>query len=94
MDTTAESTIQVDNDRTRVTHWRLAPGAATGFHRHEFDYVVVPLTTGGLRVIDKDGNASFGEMVAGASCFRSAGVDHIVLNANADDFVFVDVEYK
>ena len=39
-------TVQVDNDRTRVTQWRFEPGAATGYHRHEYDYVIVPQTSG------------------------------------------------
>ena len=47
----AVPTVQIDNDRTRVTEWRFAPGAATGFHRHEYDYVIVPGTTGKLKLI-------------------------------------------
>ena len=46
--------VQVDNDRVRVTEWRFAPGAATGWHRHEFDYVVVPITTGTLLLKEGD----------------------------------------
>jgi quercetin dioxygenase-like cupin family protein len=46
----AVATVQVDNERVRVTEWRFAPGAATGWHRHELDYVVVPMTTGRLRI--------------------------------------------
>jgi len=42
MSETAKPTVQVDNARTRVTEWRFAPGASTGFHRHEYDYAVVP----------------------------------------------------
>ena len=41
----AVGTTQIENDRTRVTEWRFAPGAATGYHRHEYDYVVVPTTS-------------------------------------------------
>ena len=40
----AESILKIDTDEVRVTEWRLRPGDATGFHRHDFDYVVVPLT--------------------------------------------------
>lgn len=90
----ATASIQVDNERTRVTEWRLPPGAATGFHRHEMDYVVVPLTAGHLVVADKSGNRSSGEMKAGVSYFRNAGVEHDVINANNFEFVFIEVEYK
>ena len=33
----ATPTVQIDNDHLRVTEWRFAPGAATGYHRHEHD---------------------------------------------------------
>jgi quercetin dioxygenase-like cupin family protein len=46
----AKSTVFIDNERTRVTEWRFAPGASTGWHRHEYDYVVVPLLDGKLRL--------------------------------------------
>ena len=42
----ATPTQLIDNERVRVTEWRFRPGEATGWHRHEFDYVVVPVTTG------------------------------------------------
>ena len=42
----ARSTVQQDTPEVRVTEWRLAPGAATGHHTHEMDYVIVPITTG------------------------------------------------
>jgi quercetin dioxygenase-like cupin family protein len=94
MTSAATSTIQVENERTRVTEWRIAPGASTGFHRHEMDYVVVPQTTGALKVVDKQGKVSFGQMTAGASYFRAAGVEHDIINDNAFEMNFIEVEYK
>ena len=41
----AVASVRIDNERVRVTEWRFAPGAHTGHHRHEYPYVVVPLTT-------------------------------------------------
>lgn len=90
----AVSEQQEDNARTRVTLWRFTPGAATGFHRHEFDYVVVPLTDGRLKIVDKDGRESFSDLAAGVSYFREAGVEHDVINANDHEFVFVEIELK
>jgi beta-alanine degradation protein BauB len=86
-------TVRVDNERVRVTEWRFAPGAATGFHRHEYDYVVVPLTTGRLASSGAAGD-SVAELVTGAPYFRLAGVEHDVRNANAFEFVFVEIELK
>ena len=51
----AVGTVQIDNGRVRVTEWRFAPGTATGHHRHELDYLVVPLTTGRLNVVTEGG---------------------------------------
>lgn len=94
MTATASGDIQEDNDTTRVTLWRFAPGAETGFHHHDLDYVVVPLTTGALKIVDKEGKESTSELTAGASYFRRAGVEHNVINASDDDFAFVEVEFK
>ena len=90
----AVPTIQVDNERTRVTEWRFAPGAATGYHRHEYDYVVVPGATGTLKLIGPDGSETFAELTKGVSYFREAGVEHDVINASEGEFVFVEVEFK
>jgi hypothetical protein len=45
----AESIRHEDGDEGRVTEWRFAPGAATGYHRHEFDYDVVSVTAARIR---------------------------------------------
>ena len=89
----AVSTVQVDNDRVRVTEWRFAPGAATGHHVHAYDYVVVPLTTGTLRLEELEGVRE-AQLKAGASYARSAGVAHNVINANDYEFAFVEIELK
>ena len=90
----AVPTVQIDNERTRVTEWRFAPGAATGFHRHEYDYVVVPLTTGRLKLVDGAGKESCGDLRVGAPYFRTRGVEHDVVNANGCEVVFVEIEFK
>lgn len=93
MTTAAAPTLQIDDDRVRVTEWRFAPGAATGFHRHEYDYVVVPLRDGILRLVDRDGVREVA-LKAGVSYTRPAGVEHDVINANAHEFAFVEIELK
>ena len=89
----AVATVKIDNARLRVTEWRFAPGAATGFHRHEYDYTVVPMTTGTLAITGPAGDAK-AALVAGEPYFRQAGVEHDVRNANAFEFVFLEVELK
>ncbi len=89
----AQSTVQIDNERARVTEWRFAPGDATGWYRHRYDYVVVPMRTGILRLETADG-AIEAELIAGRSYFRNAGVEHDVVNVNDHEFVFVEIEFK
>ena len=86
-----ETDRQIDNERVRVTRHHLAPGAHTGFHRHEFDYVVVPLTRGRMRILE-DGEERFSELSLGVSYFRPAGVEHDVFNGGDQDLTFVEVE--
>jgi quercetin dioxygenase-like cupin family protein len=89
----ATSTVQLDNDRVIVTEWRFAPGAETGQHVHPHDYIVVPLTTGTLRLQEASGVRE-AALQAGASYARPAGVAHNVINANDFEFRFVEVELK
>ena len=51
-----ETDLKIETDRVRVTEWRLPPGDQTGYHKHEYDYVVVPLTGGELTIEDAGGN--------------------------------------
>ena len=89
----AQPTVLIDNERVRVTRWRFAPGAATGWHRHEYDYVIVPLTDGTLRLVEPDGERD-SVLEAGAPYTRPAGVEHDVVNANDYEFSFVEIELK
>lgn len=86
-------TIQIDNDLTRVTEWRFPVGAATGYHKHAYDYVVVPMKTGKLALTGPDGDTT-AELTEGNAYFRNAGVEHDVKNANDFEFVFVEIEFK
>jgi quercetin dioxygenase-like cupin family protein len=87
----ATSLEQVRNDRVVVTEWSFAPGAETGHHVHAHDYVVVPLTSGILRLEEPTGVRDVG-LEVGASYARSAGVAHNVINPNLYDFRFVEIE--
>jgi beta-alanine degradation protein BauB len=89
----AQSTVQVENDRVIVTEWRLAPNAETTWHRHGYDYVIVPQTTGKLLLETADGEVIF-ELVSGQAYARQAGVEHNTVNANDYEFVFVEIELK
>jgi quercetin dioxygenase-like cupin family protein len=90
---TATATVFVDNGRVRVTEWRFAPGAATGWHRHAMDYVVVPLLDGKLKLLEAGGER-IAELKKGVPYFRNVGVEHDVINANSYEFAFIEIELK
>ena len=85
--------VQIDNARVVVTEWTFAPGAETGQHVHAMDYVVVPLTSGTLRLIEPEGTRD-AKLTAGVSYSRAAGVNHNVINANTYEFRFLEIELK
>ncbi|MBC7729501.1 MAG: cupin domain-containing protein [Microbacteriaceae bacterium] len=89
----AVATVQIDNPRVKVTEWRFAPGAETGWHRHGMDYVVVPMTTGVLHLETSAGNFD-SPLTAGVSYTRLTGVEHNVVNTGEQEFVFVEIELK
>ena len=93
-DKRAVPTVQLENEHLRVTEWRFAPGAATGYHRHAYDYVVVPVVDGELELVGPDGGRSRARLEQGKSYFRNAGVEHDVINAGGGVMSFVEIELK
>ena len=91
----AASEVLVDNERVRATRWRLPPhGGETGWHRHELDYVITPVTGGALTIENPGGDIVESPLSPGASYFRRAGVEHNVMNRTGAEIVFVEVEMK
>lgn len=90
---TATPTLLIENDRVRVTEWRFAArGDNTGWHRHAYDYVVIPQFDGVLEVDLGQGNRVRAEMQSGVPYYREIGVEHDVINANDFECAFVEVE--
>ena len=89
----ATPTIFIDNNRVRVTEWRFAKrGDNTGWHRHEYDYVVVPLFDGELHIDTGNGELTVAKMSNGVPYYRNVGVEHDVINGNDFECAFVEIE--
>lgn len=84
--------VQIDNPEVRVTRWTLARGEETGQHRHEYDYVVVPLAEARMRVRHADGSETTTELSPGWSYYREAGAEHNVYNQEGALVDFIEVE--
>ena len=90
----AKSKVMIDNFRVRVTEWEFDPGDETGQHIHEYDYVVVPMKDGILKIINNDGSVTLSELKKGVSYFRDKGVIHNIINENKFHYSFVEIEIK
>lgn len=88
----AEPVVHIDDGRFRVTEWRFAPGAETGWHIHGHDYVIVPLTDGRLDLGLPDGGQAQAELRQGVPYSRRTGVAHNVVNGGAAPLSFLEVE--
>ena len=83
--------VLIENERVRVTRWDLPQTRdCTGWHRHEHDYVVVPLFDGDLR-IDTGSGIATSSLTTGGSYFCQAGVEHDVCNGNDVACSFIEV---
>ena len=85
-------TVMIEQPHVRVIEYRFAPGAETGWHRHAHDYVVVPLLDGQLRLEEPGGTSRVAELRKHLPYERRAGVEHNVINANAFEFAFLEIE--
>jgi len=87
----ADAITQISNGAVVVTEWKFAPGEETGWHKHQHDYVVVPLTVGALTLETKEGLVS-ADLLPGQSYSRPKGIEHNVINGNDFDISFVEIE--
>lgn len=90
----AVATVQLDDERVKVTEWRFAPGAETGWHTHTMDYVVVPVANGMLEIEMPDGTSFRAPLTLGGTYGRKTGTEHNVINASAHEVAFVEIELK
>ncbi len=91
--TTAIPTVQIDDKRVRVTEWRFPhKGTQTGWHIHDYDYVVVPLFNGSLRIELPGGEEMIAELRHGIPYSRAIGTEHNVISDNDFECAFIEVE--
>lgn len=93
MSTGSTGELQLETEHFRVMKWTIAPGGVIPMHRHDFEYVVVPMVTDRMHVVTAEGEEIVAELVAGTSYTRAAGSEHQVENrGGASNIVFVEIE--
>ena len=90
----ATSVTHIDDDRFKVTEWRFAAGAETGWHRHGHDYVITAVTDCHMLLEEPGGGSRRVLVPAGTAYRRMEGVEHNVVNNGPAPMSFVEVELK
>ncbi|WP_305988114.1 cupin domain-containing protein [Roseibium sp. MMSF_3544] len=90
----ATSERLIDDDRVRVTRFDFEPGAETGWHRHEMDYVITALTDCKMLLEEPGGGSREVLIPAGTVYRRDEGVEHNVINGGDKSMSFVETELK
>ena len=91
---TARSTTSADTDRVRITTWTFEDGENTGRHRHDYDYIVVPVTGGTFAITEPDGTTRQMTQEAAVAYLGRAGTEHNVISRSHRTAVFVEIELK
>ncbi|MEP3427688.1 MAG: cupin domain-containing protein [Roseibium sp.] len=90
----AQSEIMIDDDRVRVTRFDFPPGAETGWHRHNYDYVITAVTDCTMLLAEPNGQVRTVTVPAGTAYRRDEGAEHNVINDGDTPMSFVEVELK
>ena len=91
--TKASNEVQLDCDRFLITKWVFSPNSETGWHRHNYDYIVVPLSDGQLSLETNKGESD-STLKKGGSYARRKGVEHNVINKGLSEVSFIEIELK
>ena len=89
----AQMEVIEDNERVRIVRYTLAYMAATGWHTHALDYVIVPYENCRVRVDRADGTVE-AEMHRNSPYFRTKGIEHNVTSLTPATFSFLEIEIK
>ena len=88
----AKANVLIDIDKVKVTEWFLDVGDSTGHHIHEYNYIIIPMLNGELKILDKDKNETISKLTKGGAYYREKGVEHNVFNNNNFPYSFIEIE--
>ena len=87
-------TVIIDNKRTRITKWHFKNHwDNTGWHRHQYDYIVTPLFDGKLEINIGSGENTNALMQNGIPYSQEVGAEHDVINGNVFECAFIEIEF-
>lgn len=83
-----------ENDLVRVWSLTLDPGGRQPWHRHDLNYLIVPLTDGTNEMRFADGRVRDTVETTGQVIFREAGIPHELYNRGEAPYRNVLIEFK
>ena len=90
----ADFTLLFEDQKTKITSWRFDPGAETGWHLHNFDYVTIQKSGGRLKLESEDGNVKFIEYKNDKTVGYTSPVKHNATNVSNEEVQVIEIEYK
>lgn len=92
------TSLQLENERFRIWHFRLAPGERLPYHRHDRPYFWTVLTDGKGRSQFGDGRIVDVVYTKGDTKYFDLNPDnmfvHDLLNTGTEELLFVTVEFQ
>ena len=87
-----KANVLIDNDKVKVTEWSFEIGDSTGHHIHEYNYIVIPMLDGELKILEKNDIETISKLSKGGAYYRDKGVEHNVFNNNDFPYSFIEIE--
>ena len=94
MRSTCSATLLVENKKVRVTRFDFESDQETGWHVHEYDYVIIAITDCVMMLEQPDGTTTTSEVFSGTVYSRDAGTHHNVINTSEQNMSFIEIELK
>ena len=88
------SAVLIEDEKVRVTRFDFEPDQETGWHKHDYDYVITAISDCNITIENSDGTQSTSQVFAGTAYRRDAGVRHNVINTSNERMRFVEIELK
>ena len=90
----AEFNLLFEDDMTKITSWKFAPGAETGWHHHNFDYVTIQKSNGKLKLENEEGEITYVDYENERTARYTAPVKHNATNVSDEEVRVIEIEYK
>jgi len=90
----AQSTTVLDNACVRVIDALDRPHQKTALHKHDFNRVMIYITSGDLDVTTEDGHTDHQHWKAGDVAWSPAGPLHVSENVGSSDLRIVEIELR